>query len=103
MHLIQQVRDGPVQIGAPDVLEADAPGLVEDEDRRGAQTPHRVVIGPAKGPSYQHRQVIAPEAIDFLSVSTVASVFTLTSANGLSFSLATSLRSWGIHCDAGTA
>ena len=39
--------------------------------------------------------MISPEAIDFLSVSTSASVLTLTSANGFPFSLATSARSWG--------
>jgi hypothetical protein len=59
------------------------------------ETPQRVVIGPAVPPSHQHRQVISPALIDWASASTLASVFTLTSANGRSFSRATSSRSCG--------
>src|SRR5271165_652737 len=57
--------------------------------------PQCVVMGPVIPPSHQHRQVISPLAIDCRSVSTLASVFTLTSANGLLAFRATRSRSWG--------
>ena len=44
--------------------------------------PQRHTIGPSVPPSHQHRQVISPEPIAFLSVSTSRSVLTLTRANG---------------------
>src|SRR5262245_25533162 len=57
--------------------------------------PHRVVIGPDVPPSHQHRQVISPEEIASLSVSSFSSVFTLNTANGLSLKALIRVRSCG--------